>query len=127
MAVSTVKFPQVCESNTRKLLSVSELYIIHLHTNNSSQNEYKLTFKRIILILCYQVDIFRILVAGSTKLKKLRKYHALKTFLHNQLVLNTSDSSSNNTSDPWNYLFASCLFVSLKFDYKGYHLTDRDI
>ena len=31
MAISTVKFPQVCESNTRKLLSGSELYHTFAH------------------------------------------------------------------------------------------------
>ena len=87
-------------------------YIRHLHTNNSGQSENKLTFKSIILILCCQVDIFRILVAGLQKWKNQIKYHALKTVLRNQLVFDTSDSSSNNTSDPWNYFFTSlaCLF-----------------
>ena len=53
--------------------------------------------------------------------------HLKPFYITMQLVLNTSDSSSNNTSDPWNYFFASCLFVSLKFDCKGYCLTERDI
>ena len=106
--IGSTPLPSCTEGQLPKIIMwFRDISYLHLHTNSRGHREYKLTFRRITLILCYQVVTssvsWQLVYKTEKNIMHLTPFYVTGDF-------NIFDSNSNNTSDPCSQFISSCLF-----------------
>ena len=122
--IGSTPLPSCTEGQLPKIIMwFRDISYLHLHTNSRGHREYKLTFRRITLILCYQV------VTSSVSWQLV--YKTEKNIMHltplKRVILifliqtQITQMIPAVTSSPLAFFFST--YISLRF----HDLTERDI